>query len=330
MNKILDVKNLKISFSDFEKKYLVIRGASFHLFEGETLALVGESGSGKSVTARAIVGLNPKECSNIESGEILYRNKNLLELSEKKIREYRGKEIGMIFQDPISSLNPTMKVGKQVQENLAKTPLIKTSHESFNKVIELFRLVGISDPIRRYDLYPHELSGGMRQRVMISLVLAAQPKILIADEPTTALDVTIQAQILHLLKKIQKKLNMSIIFITHNLSLISGFCDRIAVMYAGTVVETATTKQLFSNPKHPYTSKLLQSIPRLNLTTDQPLIPIEGSPPILTQTITGCGFYPRCHLATTQCEKENPPTFLIEKNHKSACWLYKECTKNDD
>lgn len=320
MNKILTVQNLKISFTDTAKRHLVLRGISFDLFEGESLAIVGESGSGKSVLAKAITRLNPLESSRVESGSIQYKKRDLLELSEKEIREYRGKEIGMIFQDPLTFLNPTMKVGKQVQENLIQKPL-KSLPSPTERVLELFKLVGITDPKECYQLYPHQISGGMRQRVMIALALAAEPKILIADEPTTALDVTIQAQILQLLKHIQTKLHMSIIFITHNLSLIPGFCDRILVMYAGAIVEMARSKELFTSPKHPYTRKLLRAIPQLHLDNTE-LTPIEGSPPNLMLAIAGCSFYPRCPFATPKCRSEDPATFSFEGERTVACWQY--------
>lgn len=321
MNPTLAVNNLRISFRNQQKNFQILRGVSFELYEGENLAIVGESGSGKTVLAKAITALNPDESSHIDSGEIIYKGSDLLKFSEKQMQQIRGKEIGMIFQDPLTFLNPTMKVGKQVQENLPEPH----SKNAPSEVIELFQLVGITEPNKRYHLYPHELSGGMRQRVMIAIALASKPKILIADEPTTALDVTIQAQILQLLKKIQKELHMSLLFITHNLSLIPGFCDRVLVLYAGSVVELARTKELFLNPKHPYTSKLIQAIPRLNLAKNR-LIPIEGSPPNLSKPITGCAFHPRCRFASPKCSTDNPPLFPLTPEHASACWQHEKET----
>lgn len=321
MNKILSVENLQISFQDLKKSFQVLRGITFDLFEGENLAIVGESGSGKSVLAKAITGLNSEESSSIDSGKIFYKRKNLLELSHKQLRQYRGKEIGMIFQDPLTFLNPTMKVGKQIQENLPD----KYSSHAIREVLDLLSLVGITETEKRYHLYPHELSGGMRQRVMIAMALAARPKILIADEPTTALDVTIQSQILQLLKKIQIEYHMSILFITHNLSLIPGFCDRVLVLYAGAVAEVAEAQELFSNPMHPYTSRLIQAIPKLHLENNT-LVPIEGSPPNLVEPIIGCGFFPRCPFATEKCKGEKPPLFFAKATHGSACWRHSEAS----
>lgn len=305
MRKILTVEDLKVSFS----KHLVLRGVSFSLFEGERLAIVGESGCGKSVTARALMGLNPKEISKMESGKIIYGERDLLQLPEEELRKYRGSEIAMIFQDPMASLNPTMSVGKQVQE-------ILPSREG---VIALFRRVGIPEPVDRYHFYPHQLSGGMRQRVMIAIALAGNPKILIADEPTTALDVTIQAQILDLLKNIQQEMKMSIIFITHDLSLVAGFCSRILVMYAGVIVENAKVERLFTEPAHPYTKKLLRALPRLDLGCDEPLIPIEGLPPRFTESIQGCGFFSRCPESKEVCKTHSPTLRSVNTDQEVAC-----------
>lgn len=264
MSKILDVENLQISFSDHGKKLLIVKGISFNLHEGECIALVGESGSGKSIIAKSILGLLPKEISKIECGKIIYKGKDLTLLSEKELRVYRGKEIGIIFQNPFSSFNPTMKVGKQIEENIINRFAKTTKKEAYEKTIELFKLVGISGPEKRYSLYPHELSGGMLQRIMIAQILSTKPKILIADEPTTALDVTVQAQILELIKKIQNQLKMSVIFITHNLSLVSNFCSRVLVLYEGMIVESDHTKKIFYQPKDPYTIGLIKCIPKID------------------------------------------------------------------
>ncbi len=301
MKEILKVLNLSIKFSTLYQEIEAVKNVSFSLYKKEALAIVGESGCGKTALVKSIMGLNPKETAKVTSGEIWYKNKNLLELSEDELRGYRGNEIGMIFQDPMASLNPTMKVGKQIEESYLLYHPNATKYDAYEQVLSLLYLAGIPDPEKRYHLYPFELSGGMRQRIMIAISLAANPNVLIADEPTTSLDVTIQSQILDQLMAIQKQMGMSIIFITHNLALVAGFCSRIIVMYGGTIVESATTEVLFSNPKHPYTKKLLASIPRINLTKDDKLTPIEGHPPSPQEKITGCPFHPRCPFKTQEC-----------------------------
>lgn len=324
MNKktILQVKNLSISFIQDGKLVPAVKDVSFSLRKGETLAIVGESGSGKSVTAKALVGLNPPETSVINSGSVIYNNEDLLLLSKEKLRLYRGKEIAMIFQDPISYLNPTMTVGKQIQENYLQHHKHASRQEAKEAALEYLHLVGLPNPSKQFKAYPHELSGGMRQRVMIAITLVAEPKILIADEPTTALDMTIQAQILDLLKKVQEKLGMSIIFITHDLNIVAGFCSHIKVMYAGSIIESASTLNLFKTPKHPYTQKLLQSIPRLDLKRTDRLIPIEGAPPSCLEMIPGCSFCPRCPHAMKICNEIAPDLKLIDEDTGVACWLY--------
>ena len=324
---ILTVEDLSLSFSALGTEIKAIDNVSFELFSGEILGIVGESGSGKSVLVKSIVGLNTSAAIKVKRGGVLYKGTNLRNLSEKELRNYRGKEIGMIFQDPISSLNPTMRVGDQVKESLLahnKSIDKKAAHE---KVLELFTLVGIPSPEEIFYYYPYQLSGGMRQRVMIAIALAPEPKILIADEPTTALDVTIQAQILALLKDIQKKLQMSIIFITHDLSLISEFCNRVLVMYGGSIVENSDIETIFNTPSHPYTQKLIESIPRLDTPFDQYLVAIEGSPPALTEKIKGCKFSPRCPHAMKICAQKKPPLYQINGATKSACWLHHESLK---
>lgn len=324
MKKLLQVKNLNIAFSHFGKSYDTVKNVSFDLRPGESIAIVGESGSGKSVTAKAILGLNPRSCSSAYSGHIYYKETDLLTLSEKSLQKIRGREIGIIFQDPMTSLNPTMKIGAQILENLKQLGSPLRSSSLYERVLELLDLVGIDDPKTCYKSYPHELSGGMRQRVMIAITLALKPKILIADEPTTALDVTIQRQILELLSDLQKKLLMSIIFITHDLSLISTFCSKVLVMYAGTIVESAPTKTLFKNPRHPYTKQLLRSIPRITQDKAGKLMPVKGSPPSIFDEINGCGFFPRCPEALHICEKQRPCLRAPEtaSEAKVACWLY--------
>ena len=306
MKEILKVSHLSVKFSTLRQEIEAVKDVSFSLFKNEALAIVGESGCGKSTLVKANMGLNPKDTSQVTSGEICYKNTNLLELSEEELRSYRGGEIGMIFQDPMASLNPTMKVGKQIEESYILHHPHTTKAEAYEQVLYLLHLVEIPDPENRYHLYPFELSGGMRQRIMIALSLAANPHVLIADEPTTSLDVTIQSQILEQLKALQKKMGMSIIFITHNLSLVAGFCSRIIVMYGGAIVESAPTDVLFNNPKHPYTRKLLASIPRIDQRKTDKLTPIEGHPPSPREKINGCPFHPRCPFKTDKCKMTMP------------------------
>lgn len=317
---LLNVKDLHVFFKTQKKKLHAVRGAHFQLFEGETLGIVGESGSGKSAMAKAIVKLVAPH-STLLSGEVWYEGQNLLSLTEKEMQKIRGKEIGMIFQDPMTSLNPTMKVGKQIIEGYLRHNPHLSMKEAESYAIEMLEMVGIPEPDHRINEYPHTLSGGMRQRVMIALALATKPRILLADEPTTALDVTIQAQILDQLKRIKQKMGTSIILITHDLSVVAGFCDRVLVMYGGEIIENAPVDSLFSHPQHPYTQRLLQSIPRLDLSRDHPLLPIEGTPPDLTQTLVGCSFFARCPHAMTICREQPPKHFAYSDRHTSSCWL---------
>ncbi|HSX12496.1 MAG TPA: ABC transporter ATP-binding protein, partial [Rhabdochlamydiaceae bacterium] len=285
---LLKVSNLQVSFRLHKRLLKAVRGVSFTLNEGEILGIVGESGSGKSAMAKALVKLLPN--SALISGEVLFQGEDLIPWTEKQMQKVRGKQIATIFQDPITSLNPTLKIGTQIMEGYLRHHRHISRKEAKNYAIELLELVGIPHPEERIEEYPHTLSGGMRQRVMIALALASKPKILIADEPTTALDVTIQAQILDLMKKITEKTGTSIILITHDMSVVAGFCDRVMVMYAGKIVETAPVMPLFEVPRHPYTKRLLESIPRLDMPRDKPLLPIEGSPPDLSREMTGCAF----------------------------------------
>lgn len=321
MNKepLLQIRNLSVTFK-VQKKYLhAVREVSFDVHAGEILGIVGESGCGKSASAKAVVQLLPAH-SAIISGEAIYQGENLIKFSESRIQKVRGKEIGMIFQDPITSLNPTMKICDQIVEGYLLHHKIAKRSEAREYAIRLLELVGIPHATNRIDEYPHTLSGGMRQRVMIALALAAKPKLIIADEPTTALDVTIQAQILDLMKDIKNKMGTSFIFITHDMSVVAGYCDRVLVMYAGKIVECASTIPLFSSPTHPYTQGLLQSIPRLDTESDSPLIPIDGSPPSVTEKISGCAFYNRCQYATPRCKEETPDLKEINAEHYAACW----------
>ena len=320
---LLEVRDLRITFRQRDRNVYAVQNVSFHLRAGETLAIVGESGCGKTITAKSILGLINSPALDIESGEIFYNDTDLLKLSEPEMQKIRGNEIGMIFQDPMTSLNPTMKIGRQITEGMIfHNPKI-TKEEAYRKGIELLRLVGISEPEIRFHQYPHELSGGMRQRVMIAIALAPAPKILIADEPTTALDVTIQAQILELLKEIQAKTKTSIIFITHDLSIVSNISHRVLVMYAGKIIEVAETDHLYATPSHPYTQRLLMSIPRIDTDITDDLSPIEGSPPDMSEIPLGCPFAPRCNYPMNICIKQLPPLFKVEeKEQYSACWYH--------
>lgn len=322
MKTLLRVKDLHTSFSTLSKRVRAVRGVSFSLGQGEALGVVGESGCGKSVMAKSITRLLPSISSRIEKGEVFYKEEDLLLKSEKELQMIRGKEIGMIFQDPMTSLNPTMKIGAQIIEGY----LLHYPHVPIKKaklrVLELLQSVGLSDVQSRTKQYPHELSGGMRQRVMIAIAMISSPHILIADEPTTALDVTIQAQILKLLKDIQKETTMSIIFITHDLSVVANLCDRVVVMYAGEIVEEALTDQLFCSPHHPYTRRLINSIPRLDLAPDHQLYSIYGTPPDLSRTLQGCCFCSRCPHAKNICREKRPKSFEVSPNHQVSCWLF--------
>lgn len=319
MSELLNVKNLEVTFHVGGGKVYAVRGASFSLRQGERLGIVGESGCGKSATAKALIKLLPSYSCTI-TGEAWFDGQNLIDHDEKRMQDVRGKEIGMIFQDPMTSLNPTTKVGKQIAEGYLRHNPHAGKDEALHFVEEMLDLVGIAQPKEVANSYPHTLSGGMRQRVMIAIALVCKPKLLLADEPTTALDVTIQAQILNLMQTIQEKTRTSIILITHDLSVVAGFCDRVLVMYAGQIVEDAPVDQLFANPQHPYTQRLLQSIPRLNMTKDEPLIPIEGAPPDLFNPPSGCPFWPRCQDAMEICHKKNPPSRLVGDEHRSFCW----------
>jgi oligopeptide transport system ATP-binding protein len=319
--KLLEVKDLHVHFKTYAGIVQAVRGVNFELYEGETLAIVGESGSGKSVTSNALMKLIPEPPGIYAGGEINFNGKNLIPLSEKEMLSIRGNEIAMIFQDPMTALNPTIRIGKQITEVLLKHKKVASNNEAKKRAIELLDQVGIPFPEKRYKAYPHELSGGMRQRVVIAIALAANPKLLIADEPTTALDVTIQAQILELMKDIQKSSNTSIIFITHDLGVVANVADRVAVMYAGQIVEYGTVEDIFYNPKHPYTWGLLGSMPDLNNSTDELLRAIPGSPPNLINPPKGCAFAPRNELALAIDFEEEPPMFQISETHFAKTWL---------
>ncbi|KMJ57812.1 peptide ABC transporter ATP-binding protein [Bacillus sp. LL01] len=323
MEKILEVNNLHVSFDTFGGEVKAIRGVSFDLKKGETLAIVGESGSGKSVTTKTVMHLLPKNNSNIKQGEILFDGKDLAKLSEKEMQGIRGKEIAMIFQDPMTSLNPTMTVGKQIMEGIIKHQKLSKSAAA-EKAIDLLRLVGIPMPEERFKQYPHQFSGGMRQRVVIAISLACNPKVLIADEPTTALDVTIQAQILDLMKDLQQKIDTSIIFITHDLGVVANVADRVAVMYGGQIIEMGTVDEIFYDPRHPYTWGLLSSMPDLELGDAVDLYAIPGSPPDLSDPPKGDAFAPRNEFAMQIDLEMEPPMFQISKTHFAKTWLLHE------
>jgi oligopeptide transport system ATP-binding protein len=321
MSPLLQVRNLHVRFSMQGSPLYAVRGVNFDLYPGKTLGIVGESGCGKSVTAKSLLQLNPRHTTSFE-GEALYQGKNLLTLSEKQMQSVRGKEISMIFQDPMTSLNPTTKVGKQIMEGYLRHYPHTSLKDARRIAIETLHKVGIPDPEVRFEAYPHTLSGGMRQRAMIALALSCKAKLLIADEPTTALDVTIQAQILDLLKTLQKETGLSILLITHDLSVVAKMCDEVLVMYAGKVVEQAPVEQLFATPQHPYTQRLLQAIPRIDQHKGHPLLSIEGTPPNLSLPLSGCGFCARCPQAMKICQLQIPPIFSVGSAHHSACFLH--------
>ncbi|MBP3041128.1 ABC transporter ATP-binding protein [Bacillaceae bacterium Marseille-Q3522] len=320
MDKLLEVKDLSVSFHVYGGEVQAVRGVSFDLYKGETLAIVGESGSGKSVTAQTLMKLIPMPPGRITGGQILFNGKNIVPYKEKKMQKIRGKEMSMIFQDPMTSLNPTMRVGNQIMEVLLKHHDMSASAAKA-KAVELLHLVGIAMPERRVNQYPHEFSGGMRQRAMIAIALAADPELLIADEPTTALDVTIQAQILELMKDLQKKMNTSIIFITHDLGVVANVADRVAVMYAGKIVEIGTVDEIFYDPRHPYTWGLLASMPSLGNSAQTELAAIPGTPPDLTNPPKGDAFAARNQYALQIDYEMEPPMFQISETHFARTWL---------
>ena len=316
---ILEVKDLEVSFFTYAGEVKAVRGVTYELKPGEVLGIVGESGSGKSVSSYALMGIIP-EPGKVIGGSIIFDGKDITKLNEKELRKIRGKDIGMIFQDPMTSLNPVFTVGNQIEETLKKHTKL-TKDERKLRIIELLTLVGINQPEKRMNRYPHEFSGGMRQRVMIAMALACNPKILIADEPTTALDVTIQAQIVDLLKELKDKINMSIIFITHDLGVIADICDKVAVMYAGKIIETGTIDEIFYEPQHPYTLGLLKSMPKLNVLEHERLVPIEGNPVDLLNPPVGCAFAARCEHCMKACLSKVPPKIQISEEHEVSCFL---------
>jgi oligopeptide transport system ATP-binding protein len=321
VDSILEVKDLRISFSTHAGEVEAVRGVTFDLRNGETLAIVGESGSGKSVMAKSLMRLLPEANTRIKGGEAIFEEQDLLKLSEKRMQEIRGPKIAMVFQDPMTSLDPTMKVGRQITESLTKH-LGMSGSRARERAVELLKMVGIPNAEARVRQYPHQFSGGMRQRVVIAIALACDPQILIADEPSTALDVTIQAQILELLRDLQERIGTSIILITHDLGVVAQTARRVAVMYGGKIVETGTVREIFYNPQMPYTWGLLASIPLPTADRSQDLIPIPGSPPDMLEPPKGCPFTPRCPYAMQICAEEMPDYTTFSAEHKAACWLH--------
>ncbi len=316
---VLDVKGLKTVFRTRGGEVHAVNSVSFDLKPGELLGVVGESGSGKSVTMMSLIGLLPSPPADVREGQVLFGGEDLLKCSPEHLREVRGADIGFIFQDPMTSLNPVFTVGYQIMEPLRKHMGLDKAGAK-KRARELLDLVGISDAERRLNDYPHQFSGGMRQRVMIAIALACDPKVLIADEPTTALDVTIQAQILELVRDIRQKLGMAIVWITHDLGVIAGIADRVIVMYGGQIVEQAPARELFHNPRHPYTRALLRTIPSVRGERAEKLNVIEGQPPILTAAPAACAFRRRCPHAFERCERENPLRHPIGPGHDAACF----------
>jgi oligopeptide/dipeptide ABC transporter ATP-binding protein len=316
---LLRIQDLRTQFSTSSGIVKAVDGVTYDVEEGETVAVVGESGCGKSVTALSIMRLVAEPAGKIVGGQIMFQDQNLLDLDIEDMRNIRGRDIAMVFQEPMTSLNPVLTIGMQLTETLLQH--LDITEEAANaRAEELLGLVGISDAKRRLAQYPHNLSGGMRQRVMIAMALSCEPKLIIADEPTTALDVTIQAQILELMKDLTRRLGVALIIITHNLGVVARYANRVNVMYAGRIIERGDAKEIYHNPKHPYTLGLLRSVPRLDQPRGERLIPIDGQPPDLTRLDDGCAFRPRCTYATERCAKEKPPLEDLGDGHLTACW----------
>ena len=318
MAKLLQVNQLRTTFATSTGLVRAVDGVSWDVEEGETVALVGESGCGKSVSALSIMRLVDEPAGRIESGEIVYKGRDLLKLREDEMRSVRGREIGMIFQEPMTSLNPVLSIGRQLTEGL-EIHMGMPPPEARARAIELLGMVGIPDPERRLAQYPHHFSGGMRQRMMIAMALACNPSLILADEPTTALDVTIQAQILELMRDLARRLGVAMLIITHNLGVVARYADRVNVMYAGRIIEQASAGELYANPRHPYTLGLLRSVPRLDEPRRARLDPIDGQPPDLTRLPAGCAFSPRCAYRVDRCAAA-PPLERVGDAHTSACW----------
>ena len=318
MGTLLEVRNLRTSFLTSAGVVRAVDGVSWEVREGETVALVGESGCGKSVSALSVMRLVAEPAGRIEGGEILYKGRDLLKLGEAEMQQVRGREIAMVFQEPMTSLNPVLTIGRQLTEGLEIHMAMK-GEAARARAIELLGMVGIPDPARRLGQYPHHFSGGMRQRMMIAMALACNPSLILADEPTTALDVTIQAQILELMRDLSRRLGVAMLIITHNLGVVARYADRVNVMYAGRIIESASAAELYANPRHPYTLGLLRSVPRLDEPKRARLDPIVGQPPDLTRLPPGCAFSPRCAYRVERCG-EVPPLGEVRPAHTAACW----------
>jgi oligopeptide transport system ATP-binding protein len=320
MTELLNVQDLKTHFQTGDGTIHAVNGVSFHLNAGETLGIVGESGCGKSVTVMSMLRLIQSPPGKVVGGKAMYNQRDLLQMSNEEIRQIRGSKISMIFQDPMTSFNPVLTIGRQMTESLEEhmgMPL-KAAQE---RAIEMLKMVGIPNPGERINDYPHQFSGGMRQRVMIAMALTCDPQILIADEPTTALDVTIQAQIVELVVRLRDSLGMAIIWITHDLGIIAGLADRVAVMYAGYIIEEAGVEELYQHPQHPYTIGLLGSLPRVDKTMHKSLVSIEGMPPVLFEDPAYCPFAARCKFQVERCLVENPVLLPVDVDHRAACWI---------
>ena len=319
--KILEVKDLRVSFNTYAGEVRAVRGVDFDLHQGETLCFVGESGCGKTVTSKAILRLLQPPFATIKEGsQILFRGEDVLQMDKKRLRNYRGNDVSMIFQDPMTSLNPTMTCGKQIMESLLLHKNM-TKAQAREEAIHTLELVKIPDAAKRMDDYPHQMSGGMRQRVMIAIALSCSPHILLADEPTTALDVTIQAQIIDLLRELRDQLNTAIILVTHDLGVVANFADRIKVMYAGQVIERGSVREIFYEAKHPYTWALLSSVPTLDKSNKQELYTLKGTPPDLILPLEHCPFAARCEYCMPICKETMPPETVLSDTHKVSCWL---------
>lgn len=319
MPKLLEVKNLKTQFFTQDGVVHAVNGISYTVDKGETVAIVGESGSGKSVGVMSLIRLIPQPPGKIVDGEVLFDGQDLIKMSEDELRQIRGNRIAMIFQDPMTSLNPVLTIGRQITEAL-ELHLHMNKEQARRRAVQLLEMVGIPGAESRLDDYPHQFSGGMRQRVMIAMGLSCDPQLLIADEPTTALDVTIQAQIVDLVRRLQEELGMAIIWITHDLGVVAGMAKRVIVMYSGFIVEESDVSSIYAQPRHPYTLGLLRSIPRLDLGRQKRLVPIEGLPPDLLEPPNHCPFAPRCQFVFDKCWQENPPLMEVGYNHRAACW----------
>ena len=317
---LLEVKDLTTYFFIGAGVVRAVDGVSYDVREGETVALVGESGCGKTVSALSVMRLVAAPAGRIVAGQILFKGRDLLALDEEGMRRVRGREIGMVFQEPMTSLNPVLSIGRQVTETV-EIHLGMTPAQARARAVELLGLVGIPDPARRLAQYPHQFSGGMRQRIMIAMALSCNPPLILADEPTTALDVTIQAQILELMKDLSRRLGVAMLIITHNLGVVARYADRVNVMYAGKIIERGTAREIYANPRHPYTLGLLRSVPRLDEPRKSKLSPIEGQPPDLMRLPAGCAFSPRCRYAVDRCTSDVPPLLPVGDGHDAACWV---------